>query len=196
LAVCYRFANERFWWACLWQPAALRQRARERRPHSRCSSALAERAVMDEPRPLPLPHKSRSTSCSETAPVETATTSARWLDVQKHKPLPTRGVTTAVRSAHQARPLRPACRSWKGAVGQPAPAFPANRRNRSRAPVLRRRKRLRSEKNSSPKNRRRIVGCTSCISSSASRDFGRKYGIHYFGPNRHTMSCHRTYQTT
>jgi len=143
LAVCYRFANERFWWACLWQPAALRQRARERRPHSRCSSALADRAVMDEPRPLPLPHKSRSTSCSETAPVETATTSARWLDVQKHKPLPTRGVTTAVRSAHQARPLRPACRSWKGAVGQPAPAFPANRRNRSRAPVLRRRKRLR-----------------------------------------------------
>ena len=108
------------------------------------SSALADRGVMDEPRRrrLPLRHKSRSTSGSQTAPVEPATTSARWLDVLKHKPLPTRGVTTAVWNPHQAGPLRPACCSWKGAVGQPATAFPANRRNRSWAPVLRRRKHL------------------------------------------------------
>ena len=106
------------------------------------SSALADRGVMDEPRRLPLRHKSRSTSGSQMAPVEPATTSARWLDVPKHKPLPTRGVTTAVWNPHQAGPLRPACCSWKGAVGQPATAFPANRRNRSRAPVLRRRKHL------------------------------------------------------
>jgi hypothetical protein len=103
---------------------------------------LADRGVMDEPRRLPLRHKRRSTSCSQTAPVEPATTSARWLDVLKHKPLPTRGVTTAVWNPHQAGPLRPACCSWKGAVGQPATVFPANRRNRSWAPVLRRRKHL------------------------------------------------------
>jgi hypothetical protein len=105
------------------------------------SSALADRAVMDEPRRLPPPHKSRSTSCSQTAPVEPAT-SARWLDVQKHRPLPTRGVTTAVRSPRQAGPLRPACYFWKGAGGQPAPGFSANRRDRSPVPALRRRKRL------------------------------------------------------
>jgi hypothetical protein len=101
------------------------------------SSAPADGALMDEPRRLPLPHTSRSTSCSQTAPLEPAT-SARCWDVVKHKPLPTRGVTTAVRSAHQARPLRPACCSWKGAGGQPA--FPANRRNRRWAPTPRRRK--------------------------------------------------------
>jgi hypothetical protein len=106
------------------------------------SSGLADRAVMDEPRRLPLPHKSRSTSCSQAAPAETATTSARWLDVLKHKPLPTREVTTAVPRAHQAGPLRPACCSWRGAFVLPTTAFPANRRDRSRAPVLRRRKHL------------------------------------------------------
>jgi hypothetical protein len=100
MAVCYRFANQRSWWACLWQPAALRQRAREHLP-SRWLIRAADQAVMDEPRRLPLPHKSRSTSCSQTAPVEPAT-SARWLDVQNHKPPPTREVTTAVRSPHQA----------------------------------------------------------------------------------------------
>jgi hypothetical protein len=105
------------------------------------SSALADRVVMDEPRQLPLPHKSRSTSCSQTAPVEPAA-SAKWLDVQNHKPLPTRGVASAARSAHRAGPLRPACCSWKGAVGQPAPGFSANRRDRSPVPSLHRRKRL------------------------------------------------------
>jgi hypothetical protein len=51
------------------------------------SSALGDRDVMDEPRRPPLRHKSRSTSCSQAAPVEPATALARWLDVLKHKPL-------------------------------------------------------------------------------------------------------------
>jgi hypothetical protein len=104
-------------------------------------SARTDRVVMDEPRRLPLPHTNRSTSCSQTGPVEPAT-SARWLDVQKHKPLPMRGVTTAVRSPHQAGSLRPACCFWKGAGRQQAaPGFSA-RRDRSPVPALRRRKPL------------------------------------------------------
>ena len=166
---------------------------------STCTGASPAFPIVHPPRPIELSWMSRAGSRSDIKAgprlarrrhrFRTATTSAGWLDVLKHKPLPTRGVTTAVRSAHPARPLRPACCSWKGAVGRSATAFPANRWDQSWAPVLRRLKaplQAVSEKNSSPKNSATHRGLyRSCISSSASRDFGRKYGMLRVGPNRH-----------
>jgi hypothetical protein len=69
----------------------------------------------------------------------------------------------------------PAARA--GVFSEPARSEPGAGTSPPKAPLQ-----IVIEKNSSPKNRRRIVGCTSCISSSASRDFGRKYGMLHSDP--------------